>query len=177
MILFTAVSCQEDSVPRPFGQLRLEYPGAEYKTVQPDGCPFSFEVNRLVQVEKGKKNCYFNLIYPNMKAKIFLGYEPVIGDLSGLAGEAENLVYKHTIKASAIDASSFSFPENKVFGSFYKLEGKAASNIQFYATDSTAHFLNGSLYFKTRPNPDSLAPAVDYVEKDIRHMLETLKWH
>jgi hypothetical protein len=26
------------------------------------------------------------------------------------------------------------------------------------------------------PNKDSLAPVIDFIEKDIRHLIETLQW-
>ena len=34
----------------------------------------------------------------------------------------------------------------------------------------------GSLYFYSRPNYDSLLPALDYIEKDVIHLMETLEW-
>ena len=52
----------------------------------------------------------------------------------------------------------------------------AASHAQFYLTDSTRHFLTGALYFNTKPNFDSLYPAIHYVRKDIRRIMETLRW-
>ena len=45
-----------------------------------------------------------------------------------------------------------------------------------FLTDSTKHFLVGSLYFYSRPNYDSLLPALDYIEKDVVHLMETLSW-
>ena len=44
------------------------------------------------------------------------------------------------------------------------------------ATDSANHFLRGSLYFLHVPNPDSIAPALEHVTKDVVHLIETLKW-
>ena len=66
--------------------------------------------------------------------------------------------------------------KSKVYGMMYEVEGNAASNAQFYVTDSTNHFLTASLYFDTRPNYDSILPAVDYVKKDMINLLETLQW-
>jgi hypothetical protein len=43
-------------------------------------------------------------------------------------------------------------------------------------TDSTKHYLRGSLYFDAEPNPDSLAPVVEFFRNDIIHLIETLKW-
>jgi hypothetical protein len=56
--------------------------------------------------------------------------------------EVEKMVYKHTIKASAIETKSFSYPKNKVYGNMYELKGESASNIQIFVTDSTKTFCN-----------------------------------
>jgi gliding motility-associated lipoprotein GldD len=59
---------------------------------------------------------------------------------------------------------------------FYEVRGNAASQAQFYVTDSTSHFVTGSLYFYARPNYDSIYPAAVYLQKDIRSIMESLRW-
>ena len=66
--------------------------------------------------------------------------------------------------------------EKKVFGTLFSVVGNAASQYQFFLTDSTKHFLVGSLYFYARPNYDSIYPAADYLQKDIIHLIESFKW-
>ncbi len=62
-------------------------------------------------------------------------------------------------------------------GKIYHIRGReAASPLQFFATDSLSHFLRGALYFDARPNNDSLAPVIRFIEKDIRNLLGTLEW-
>jgi gliding motility-associated lipoprotein GldD len=51
-----------------------------------------------------------------------------------------------------------------------------ASAVQFFITDSTEHFLRGSLYFNCRPNRDSLNPVIDFLREDILHLIETTEW-
>jgi gliding motility-associated lipoprotein GldD len=58
----------------------------------------------------------------------------------------------------------------------YIVGGNAASQSQFYLTDSTQHFITGSLYFYARPNFDSILPAANYLEKDIKRIMESLEW-
>ena len=65
---------------------------------------------------------------------------------------------------------------DKVYGVFTEVKGDVASQAQFYVTDSINHFLTGSLYFYAKPNYDSILPAVDYLGKDIRHIMETIQW-
>ena len=59
---------------------------------------------------------------------------------------------------------------------FYEVLGDAASQAQFYVTDSTQHFVTGSLYFRAKPNYDSIYPAAIYLQKDIRKIMESLRW-
>jgi gliding motility-associated lipoprotein GldD len=96
--------------------------------------------------------------------------------LDSLLLDAQNLTQKHTIKADEISSNLFENNNAKVYGMFYEVGGDAASQAQFYATDSTKHFLSGSLYFYTKPNYDSIYPASEYLKKDMRHLMETLEW-
>lgn len=173
MIFLT--SCSEEAKPKPKGELRLEYPKATYTPFHSD-CFFSFEHSGFSKINQAKHPCWYNLSYPKMKANVFITYFPVKNDLNLHIKEVEKMVYEHTIRASAIDTKSFSYPEKRVFGNFYELKGQSASNIQIYITDSTNHFVTANLYFKSRPKPDSLQPAIDYIKQDLMHMIETFNW-
>jgi gliding motility-associated lipoprotein GldD len=59
---------------------------------------------------------------------------------------------------------------------YYEVKGNAASQSQFYVTDSTKHFVTGSLYFYAKPNYDSILPAAVHLQQDIRHIIESLRW-
>jgi len=169
------LSCGENPIPKPYGELRLEYPAPKYQKFE-NNCAYTFEYSDLAKITDAKRPCWYYLNYPKMKAKVFVTYYPIQNDFDSHIKEAEKMVYEHTIKASAIDTKSFEYPEKKVYGNFYELKGQTASNLQFYITDSTKHFVTAYLYFNTRPKPDSLAPAVDYIKKDMKHLLDTFEW-
>lgn len=169
------VSCKEEAIPKPSGELRLDYPAPKYQKFEP-ACAYSFEVSDFATIYPGKKPCWFYINYPKMKAKVFFTYYPVTNNFTQQVKEVERLVYRHTIKASAIDAKSFEYPEKRVYGNFYELKGQVGTNLQFYATDSTRHFVSAYLYFNSRPKPDSLAPAVSYIKNDLKHLLDTFQW-
>ena len=175
LVINLLVSCGKDPLPKPSGELRLEYPAAKYRQFS-SSCPYTFQYSGYAKIDTGKQSCWYYVNYPDMKAKVFITYFPIKNDFDLHVKEAEKMVYEHTIKASSIQTKSFSYPEKKVYGNFYELKGQSASNIQFYATDSTRHFVTANLYFNSRPKPDSLAPAVDYIKKDILHMLDTFEW-
>ena len=170
------VSCGKDPLPKPSGELRLEYPKAEYQKFDPN-CAYSFEYSKFAKLTDGeKKPCWYYKKKKKMKAKVFITYYPIQNNFKDHVKEAEKMVYDHTIRASAIDAKFFQYPGKKVYGNFYELKGQTASNLQFFVTDSTKNFVMGYLYFNSRPKPDSLAPAVEYVKKDLMHLIDTFEW-
>jgi gliding motility-associated lipoprotein GldD len=167
-------SCGDETVPKPKAYLRLDYPEATYKLY--DGsCPYNFGVNELAKV-KDKGQCNLTLEYPKMRATVYLNYKPVNGNLEVLLRDAQKLTYEHVIKADEIQEQPFMNDEKKVYGMFYQVGGNAATNAQFYVTDSTRHFLTGSVYFYAKPNFDSVLPAASYIKDDMRNIMETIKW-
>lgn len=90
--------------------------------------------------------------------------------------DAQGFTQEHTVKADEIAEQLYENKERKVYGMFYEVGGNAASQSQFYVTDSTSHFLTGSLYFYAKPNFDSILPAAKYLQKDIQHIMETVTW-
>jgi gliding motility-associated lipoprotein GldD len=174
-------SCAPDPVPKPVGYFRIELPRAEYKLRDDLLCPFAFEASTLSRLEfytgKGGANqCWFDVAYPALHARVHITYKPVEDNLRAFIEESRSLAYEHQIKASRIANHVLAFPERDVYGLAYELDGNVASYFQFYLTDSTHHFLRGSLYFESRPNSDSLQPVLRYVKDDLWHFVETFRW-
>lgn len=171
------VGCKEDALPKPYGELRLEYPQAEYQSFKTD-CPYTFNYSTLATKKPKDSVCAYNLYYPNLKATIYLTYEGIPKNgINYLIRDAEKAVYEpHTKRAEYIDPKLIVRPEANVYGTLYELGGESAMNFQFHVTDSVKHFLRGAVYFRTHPAPDSLAPAVDYIRKDVQELMETVTW-
>lgn len=174
VILLLLSACAEDTLPKPRALLRLDYPEGNMLRME-SSCPYTFEYNELALPE-AKQDCGLNLNYPMMKGSIFITYKPVQDNLRQLLTDAQKLSYEHVAKADNIVEQPFVNEADKVYGMFYEVRGNAASQAQFYATDSTSHFVTGSLYFYARPNYDSIYPAAIYLQKDIRRIMETLRW-
>ena len=168
------VACENVQQPKPKAQLRLQYPQPDYKQL-PDTYPFNFEYNNWVQLKRIAKTAP-DLYYPKMKATLYLSYVGVENNIDSLLNDAYQLPGKHMIKAEEIPERVFMAPEKRVYGTLFTVVGNAASQLQFFLTDSTDHFLMGSLYFYSRPNYDSIMPAAKYVERDVMHLMETLHW-
>lgn len=167
------VSCNEDYIPKPKAMLRLEYPSSRTETLVTE--KFQFEYNEMAQITKNK-NFAVTLDYPLMKGSIFITYKEVDNDLEELLTDAQKLSYEHVVKADNITEQPFINEKDHVYGMFYEVLGDAASQAQFYVTDSTNHFVTGSLYFRAKPNYDSIYPAAIYLQKDIRRIMETMRW-
>ena len=174
VVMFSVFSCKDEVLPKPSSYLRLDYPEAKYVNFE-NKCPFAFEMNSEAVI-KGEKDCGFTISYPKMKATIYLTYKPVNSDINKLLRDAQKLTYEHVIKADDILEQTYLNPSKKVYGMFYQVNGNAATNSQFYVTDSTKHFVTGSVYFYAKPNFDSIMPAASYIKNDMQRLMETLKW-
>lgn len=177
-------SCGEDYTPKPKALLRLEYPEGKYVDSELD-LPFTFQINELAQEVKSKKvkasteSYGVNLEYPSLKGTIFLTYKAINKEENNLRDflrDAQNFTQKHTVKADEIPVTAYQDNERKVYGAFAEVKGNVASPAQFYVTDSVKHFLTGSLYFYAKPNYDSILPAANYLQKDIKHIMESITW-
>ena len=175
MALLWLGSCKGDVLPKPKAMLRLDYAPQAYQNFESE-CPFHFEYNTLAAIDD-KGDCNLVIVYPEMKGSVFLSYKPVQGNLNSLLKDAEKLAYEHVVKADAIPEQLFVNEDAGVYGMYYEVSGDAASQAQFYLTDSTRHFLAGSLYFEARPNYDSILPAAAYLREDIRRLMESLDWN
>ncbi|MBL0308976.1 MAG: gliding motility lipoprotein GldD [Bacteroidetes bacterium] len=184
--LLSLSSCQEDYAPKPKAYPRVIFPERKYELFDPVGCPFQFEKPVYAQVTRdsiffGEKlsndQCWFNVVFPSFNGTINLTYKEIMDTipLGKLIEDAHKLAYKHTRKANYIDEIRVENPYN-VRGILYDVGGDAASNVQFYLTDSSKHFIRGALYFYNTPNSDSMAPVLDFVKEDMRMMLKTFRW-
>ena len=174
LCLLVIYSCGKDPLPKPQGYLQLTYPNQSYIDLTAEK-PYSFKISDQARIVD-QPNGWLKISYPKLKASIDITYRPVNNNLKEILLEAEKLVFKHTIKADEILTKDYENSARKVYGSLYYINGNAASNLQFHATDSTKHFIKGSLYFYAKPNYDSILPAISYIKEDLLQLMETLEW-
>lgn len=125
---------------------------------------------------KGAEPCWLNLEFPKFNATIHLSYKAVNNDISKHLENSHYFAKKHQVKATGLDEVTILRDSANVYGLLFEISGNAASSLQFYLTDSTKHFLRGSLYFNSVPNSDSLKVVIDYLKKDILHLIHTTAW-
>lgn len=183
VILLMFSSCGEDPLPKPKAFLRLEYPEPQYLETNTE-LPFTFFKNSLAtdvtnkRLEGTNESYGLNIEYSNLKGTIYLTYKKIKSknDLVMYLRDAQNFTQEHTKKADEITEQIYEDKKRNVYGMFYEIGGNAASQSQFYVTDSLNHFLIGSLYFYAKPNYDSILPAAAYLKKDIKQIMETVEW-
>ena len=172
-------SCKRKNTPRPHGYFRIDLPAKKYITYQ-GPCPFTFEYPVYAAVKKdeepGAGPCWLNIDFSRFHGKIHFTYKKISNNLGQMLEDTYSLAYKHTVKADAIQEHPYSNKNKHVYGILYDIQGNAASNVQFFLTDSTMHFVRGALYFNLVPEKDSLAPVIRFVKKDIIHLIETFSW-
>lgn len=171
------MSCnQETFIPKPKGYMRPYLPAKTYQAFE-SNCPFEFEFHENASIRMRKDHyCWFTIQYPQLKAEIHLTYKPVENNLSEYLSQTHKLAYDHHFKASNILEKKIQEKDKDLYGLCYFLEGEVASNTQFFLTDSTDHFVRGSLYFNSKTQPDSLAPYLSYINADIDRFIESFKW-
>ena len=171
-------SCRETPIPKPKGYLALEFPTPKYELWQ-QNTPYTFEQNTNTTVENANTKIskhWYTLHYPKFKGAIHLSYYPIKNNLRKLTQDAQNLTQQHVVKADEISYHPYVDSLQNIHAMLYEVKGNAASNIQFYVTDKKKHFITGAAYIKNRPKYDSLYPAIKYLEKDTKHLIETLRW-
>ncbi len=177
LLLFGFFGCKDEVLPKPKAMLGLEYDEPVYEKSK-SLCGFSFQKNKYALLKKvmKKHKCGYIIDYPKLNASMYLTYRVVNNDLRKLLMDAQNLTQEHVVKADEIIPKEYMDKEHKVYGMFYDVLGNAASQSQFYVTDSVRHFLLGSIYFNVKPNYDSLYPAAKYLQRDMRYLMETIRW-
>lgn len=177
---------RQDYTPKPYAFLRIDLPETAYTMVDSldnRPMPFRFEMNQAAELTAKKetpRDLWVDITYPQQSGVVFLSYKRLKDqtDLRGQTDTSQRLLESHYQFTSGIEEQGYEDREHQVYGNVYYLRGqKVASTCQFWLTDSSRHFLRGALYLNCTPNNDSLAPVIDYIQADIEHLVETLRWN
>ena len=172
----------KDYTPKPTAYLRIDLPEKHYTVFDTAALPFAFEKGgdcEVVWKRDNRSEKWIDLYYPRLRSVVYLSYKSIHGvdDMRAQIDTSYKFLSMHFDHSSGIDERQFFNPDNHVYASTSRLRGThVASTYQFWATDSSRHFLRGSLYLDYTPNNDSLAPVIEYLQDDIDHLIETLRW-
>jgi gliding motility-associated lipoprotein GldD len=180
---FILLSCNNTYSPKPRGYFRIDFPAHSYQPFDRPEFPYSFEYPVYAKIirdtaffgDKPENPYWINVDFPGFHARMYISYKKVEGSFDKLREDAYKMTYKHTYKASSIEDSLISTPLG-IHGIFFNVGGNAATAKQFFVSDTTRHFLRGALYFDTTPNADSLNIVNDFLQVDMNHLINTLRW-
>jgi gliding motility-associated lipoprotein GldD len=179
--LFLTACTEETYVPKPKGYNRIDLPTHTYIPMQ-ENHPYMFEHSAHANILKDTFGIaephWIYVYYPTLGANIQITYKNINQDpvrFQEFINDAYKHTSKHQIKASSIEESVVKTPSGKI-ANIFELEGEVPSQFQFYISDTTTHFLRGALYFRVATKNDSLAPVIEYIKKDVLHLVNTLQW-
>jgi gliding motility-associated lipoprotein GldD len=197
--LVTVLSCNSNFTPKPRSYYKIDFPKRAYQVFKENGFPYEFEYPVYANISKeydssGNNPYWINVNFEKFNGRIYLSYKSIKGssvykvktengyrdssiknNFDVLREEAYKLTYKHTVKASGIVDSMFS-TNNGSSGVYFYVAGDAATSRQFYISDTSTHFIRGALYFDAAPNSDSLSVVSDFLDADMKHLINTFKW-
>jgi gliding motility-associated lipoprotein GldD len=184
LVLCILIACNSDYSIKRRGYYKIDFPPHQYQSFDQPGYPYTFEYPIYARVVKdttffeGKpENDYWiNIDFPKFNGKIYISYKEMsANNLTKLVDDAFKMTYKHTSKATEITDSLIRTPKG-ISGLFFNVGGNAATGKQFFVTDSVRHFLRGALYFDATPNEDSLGIVYDFLQTDMKHLINSLQW-
>lgn len=185
LILVLFVSCNSEYTVKKKGYYKIDFPEHEYQKFDQPGYPFTFEYPVYAAIikdstffEEATENPYWlNIDFPRFAGKIYISYKEIgtKNKFDKLVSDAFNMTFKHTSRATAI-RDSLMRTDAGLTGVFFNVAGNTATAKQFFLTDSTRHFIRGALYFDATPNEDSLLIVNKFLQEDMKHLINTLKW-
>jgi gliding motility-associated lipoprotein GldD len=181
VVCILTTSCSKDYQPKPKGYNRIPLPDTVYRSL-PDTLPYQFEYSKYATLAKDtswiRETHWVEIHYPTLKATIHVTYKELRNSeqlLKEFLNDSYVLTAKHQIKANAINETIVTTKDRKV-AVIAEIEGEVPSQFQFTMTDSSRNFLRGALYFNTQVANDSLKPAIDFMKKEMMHIVNTLKF-
>lgn len=203
-ILFSPLvfgACNSPFTVKKDGYFKIDFPKRAYQSFSEPGYPYTFEypdyayIARDTSYFQNTSPYWVNVVFPQFQAKIYISYKRIGGtsvyevknpdgshrDSTGtnvfdkMVKDAYNLTYKNDIKAYSIGDSLMHTP-NGITGIYFDVSGNVATAHQFFLSDTTRNFIRGALYIRATPNEDSLRPVINFLQQDMKHMINTLKW-
>lgn len=200
-LILLCASCNSPFTAKPDGYFKISFPERAYDTFNEPGYPYTFEYPRYAKVSKDSSlfdtdnPFWINIDFPSFDGKIYISYKKIGGvsvykvktaggkyrdstaknEFVNLVNDAFNLSYKNDIKAYSIEDSVMHTPLG-LTGIYFSLSGNVATAHQFFLSDTTKNFLRGALYFNATPNEDSLAPVNQFLQVDLKHLINTMQW-
>ena len=178
---FFITSCEEPiNQPRKYGFPRMELPeGFGYKTFSNESCPFTFDFPDYGEISRDMSDsCWVDINFPGYDLTWHFTYRNTEESNKSRGQHFEEyrrLIYKHSSKASHIEANPMEAPSGK--GTLFEIYGEVGTPQQVFLYDQKEEdIMMMSFYYQTATENDSLAPLTVYMKEEVQKMLQTFKW-
>jgi gliding motility-associated lipoprotein GldD len=181
LLIFFSIfySCVDSNLPKQSAFLRIEFPEPNYIAPNEIKLPIDFYYNLSAADINVTNSKQFSLNYPKMNLIVDMSLNKLTkrADLENNFRDFSLTLETHSKKSNGIFIREYEDLNNRVYAKIFELRGDVASPIQFYLTDSTSNFINGSLNLKFKSKYDSIFPTIQYVKNDILVLVESLNWN
>jgi gliding motility-associated lipoprotein GldD len=186
LLVFLFSSCENVELPKPNAYLSLDFPSPTYKEIVFENDGTIIELNTASTLVKNiinttntnlltSKSISYLLINAEIKLEHYnLNKNIKLNDRLKRLNDFTSIHLKKSSNPPKIQ--EFTNQNKKVYASIINIKGDVTSPSQFYATDSVNNLLIGILNLKSKTKYDSVLPALDYIKKDIYHLIESIKW-
>ena len=181
LLIFFSIfySCVDSNLPKQSAFLRIEFPEPNYIAPNEIKLPIHFYYNLSAADVNVTNSKQFYLNYPKMNLIVDMSLNKITKreDLENNFRDFSLTLETHSKKSNGVFIREYENLNNRVYAKIFELRGDVASPIQFYLTDSTSNFINGSLNLKFKSKYDSIFPTIQYVKNDILVLVESLNWN
>jgi gliding motility-associated lipoprotein GldD len=182
LVMLFSCNSKDNFTPKPHAFPRMVFPEKQYQDAPLKAAPFQFEIpvySAMVEDPRNIGKHWYNLVFPSFDATLHLTYYPFNRweQFDSMVSDTRSLVNKHIQKAEDIIEDPVENYNPNIHGLVFHIDGHTASNMNFYVTDSVKHFVRGALYFNQKTDSDSIAPAFEFLWKDVQHAFKSFKWN
>ena len=175
LLMFLLVGCYNDSViPKPNAFLYKEFEKPIYK-IYKSNCGYSFQTNDISTISSDECNLKIN--NKKLKSTIFITYIKIDNNLNLIESDFNEKMNENSKNAFFVKSSEYVSEGNNIFAKYFSFSGDTPSNTHFFLTDSVSFYFSGSLFFDSKPHYDSLIPSINYMNQDIRKLIQSFSWN
>ena len=185
IFLFMILACNDyNQLPKPNAYLSLDYPLTNYSTEKfyPKDITLQYNssASNIESINNSNNLISKRINYKKHNANILIDLHEINNntDLSRILNELNDFTNIHLKKKnSVINVQEYINESQIIYASIIKIKGEVTSPYQFYITDSLKNVITASVRYNESIKYDSVLPSLKYIEKDIYHLIETLKWN
>lgn len=181
LLVLSLIACEEPfTQPKKYGYPRMELPKNHgYSSFSNETCPFTFNYPDYGEITRDMSDsCWVDITFPEYDLTWHFTYRNTLSSKKSRGQHFEEyrrLIYKHSPKASHIEANPLEAPAGK--GTLFEIYGEVGTPAQVFLYDEKEEdIMMMSFYFRTATENDSLAPLSAYMKEEVEKMLNTFEW-